>query len=198
LCIRVAPLTRVVEAVGFVDASCSVIVERISPLLAVMTTTTCAVVVRFDVVVGDVVDGVVMEVDRVVDEEEEDEEDDDEDEEVVEELLEEDDELEVVDELLLTLVEVDVGVVDVVDGVVEVEILLLVVELEVVLVELEVVLVEVRLAVKLLNLGSPLDNEIVIRTVLTPSSAIVSHRPKGLITRSRRSNLCSNLCPEET
>jgi hypothetical protein len=191
LCIRVAPLTRVVEAVGFVDASCSVIVERISPLLAVMTTTTCAVVVRFDVVVGDVVDGVVMEVDRVVDEEEEDEEDDDEDEEVVEELLEEDDELEVVDELLLTLVEVDVGVVDVVDGVVEVEILLLVVELE-------VVLVEVRLAVKLLNLGSPLDNEIVIRTVLTPSSAIVSHRPKGLITRSRRSNLCSNLCPEET
>lgn len=191
MCIRVAPLTRVVEAVGFVDASCSVIVERISPLLAVMTTTTCAVVVRFDVVVGDVVDGVVLEVDRVVDEEVEDEEDDDEDEEVVEELLEEDDELEVVDELLLTLVEVDVGVVDVVDGVVEVEILLLVVELE-------VVLVEVRLAVKLLNLGSPLDNEIVIRTVLTPSSAIVSHCPKGVITRSRRGNLCSNLCPEET
>ena len=140
-------------------------VVRTSPLLAVTTMTTCAVVVRFgvelcEVVVGVVGVGVEVEEERVEDEEDLDElledellEDEDDDDEELEE---------VVDEVLLTLVEVVVGLVDVV------EILLLVV------VEFDVVLVDVRFAVKLLNLGSPLDNEIVTRTVLTPSSPTIS------------------------
>jgi hypothetical protein len=138
-------------------------VVRTSPLLAVTTMTTCAVVVRFGVELWEVVVGVVVEVEDVVEEGVEDEEDVDEllEDELLEDEDDDDEELEeVVDEVLLTLVVV--GVVDVV------EILLLVV------VEFEVVLVDVRFAVKLLNLGSPLDNEIVTRTVLTPSSPTIS------------------------
>jgi hypothetical protein len=137
-------------------------VVRTSPLLAVTTMTTCAVVVRFGVELWEVVVGVVVEVEDVV-EGVEDEEDVDEllEDELLEGEDDDDEELEeVVDEVLLTLVVV--GVVD------AVEILLLVV------VEFEVVLVDVRFAVRLLNLGSPLDNEIVTRTVLTPSSPIIN------------------------
>ena len=164
-----------VELVGIVEDPCSVNdVTALPP--EVITTTTCSVVVRFGVVLG-----IVVEVDKVVgvdvlevDEEEEedvvvlDEEEEEEEEEVVDELV---DVVEVVEgvevvEVVELVVEVeDVDEVEVVD--VLVIGILLVVELEL----NEVVeLAELFPDNKLLNLGSPLDNETVTITVTSPST----------------------------
>jgi hypothetical protein len=168
------PELVVVELVGVVDDPCSVNdVTALPP--EVITTTTCSVVVRFGVVLGIVVEvekvvGVLVDVLEVDEEEEED---------VV--VLDEEEE-EVVDELV-DVVEVELGVlvVEVVELVVEVEDvdgvevvvdvlvigILLVVELEL----NEVLeLSELSPDDKLLNLGSPLDNETVTITVTSPST----------------------------
>lgn len=168
-----------VELVGDVDALCSVN-DVIALPPDVTTTTTCFVVVRLGVVLGDVVEvenvvGVVdvlvvlvVVLDVVEEEVEEDVLVDFEEVVVVEEV---DDVVEVV---LVVLVDEEVELVEELDVVDEVEVE--VVELLVVMIlvdELDceelVELVELFADNKLLNLGSPLDNETVTITVTSPS-----------------------------
>jgi hypothetical protein len=167
------PELVVVELVGVVDDPCSVNdVTALPP--EVITTTTCSVVVRFGVVLG-----IVVEVENVVGVVDVLEVDEEEEEDVV--VLEEEEEGKLVDELVdVVEVELVVLVVEVVELVVEVEDvdevevvdvlvigILLIVELE--LNEL-VELAELFPDNKLLNLGSPLDNETVTITVTSPST----------------------------
>jgi len=168
------PELVVVELVGVVDDPCSVNdVTALPP--EVITTTTCSVVVRFGVVLG-----IVVEVEKVVGVVDVLEVDEEEEEDVV--VLDEEEEEEVVDELV-DVVEVELAVrvvVEVVELVVELE---EVDEVEVV----DVLVIGILLVVepelnelaelaelfpdnKLLNLGSPLDNETVTITVTSPST----------------------------
>ena len=162
----------VVELVGVVDDPCSVNeVTALPP--EVITTTTCSVVVRFGVVLGIVVEvenvvGVVdvlgelvvlmVVVEEVVELDEED----------VEVVVDELDDVVEVELVVLVLEVVDVEDVDEVEVVdVEVVVMTLVVDIE--LSEL-VELAELFPDNRLLNLGSPLDNEIVTITVTSPST----------------------------
>ena len=182
-----------VELVGVVDDPCSVNdVTALPP--EVITITTCSVVVRFGVVLG-----IVVEVENVVGVVDVLEVDEEEEEEVVVLDEEEEEEEEEVDELVdVVEVELVVLVVEVVELVVEVED---VDEVEVV----DVLVIGILLVVepelnelaelaelfpdnKLLNLGSPLDNETVTITVTSPSTQRQPHFP------AIRSLTCPSLC----
>jgi hypothetical protein len=193
---RRLPELVVVELVGVVDDPCSVN-DVIALPPEVMTTTTCSVVVRFGVMLG-----IVVEVEKVVGVVDVLEVDEEEEEDAV--VLDEEEEEEVVDELV-DVVEVELVVVEVVELVVEVEDvdevevvdvlvvgILLVVEPE--LKEL-VELAELFPDNKLLNLGSPLDNETVTITVTSPST----HRqPQSPAIRSLTCPSLRNLRPHRS
>lgn len=193
---RLAELV-VVELVGDVGAPCSVKDVTAFPPEVITTTTSC-VVVCLGVVLGTVVEveNVVGVVDVLV---------------VLEVVVDDEDETLVkIDEVMLAVKELD--------DVVEVELVVLVVVVEEVEVVDEVEVVELLVVVmtlvnelesgelvelaelspnnKLLNLGSPLDNETVTITVTSPSIPDQSFHPARTLTSPRLRRLCRHQSPK--